>query len=73
MCNIVVLIGDSNVGKTAIVRRLVNDMPPSMNSAPTIGVEFAKLTVWDRALNVAVQVHIWDTAGQEKFRSLTSQ
>ena len=70
---VVVLVGDSNVGKTALVNRLVNDEPPREGQSPTIGVEFAKLCVWDRVLNVAVQLHIWDTAGQEKFRSLTSQ
>lgn len=70
---IVVLIGDTNVGKTALVKRLVHDITPVKESCPTIGVEFAKLPIWDRIKNVAVQVHVWDTAGQEKFRSLTSQ
>ena len=51
---LVVLIGDSNVGKTALVNRLVNDRPPLGVKCPTIGVEFAKLAVWDRIQNVAV-------------------
>jgi small GTP-binding protein len=62
-----ILIGDSGVGKTALLRRLVDDtFNPDTQS--TIGVEFDSTN-----LDVdghAVKLQIWDTAGQERFRSI---
>ena len=57
----IVIIGDSGVGKTNLLSRFVDDAF-SMDSKPTIGVEFATKT-----LNVdskVVKNQIWDTAGQ---------
>jgi small GTP-binding protein len=67
---LVVLIGASNVGKTALVYRYVLDeLPPNFTS--TIGVEFTKRIVFDKASGQKIQLHIWDTAGQERFKSIT--
>ncbi|OHS96295.1 Ras-related protein Rab-6.1 [Tritrichomonas foetus] len=63
----VVLIGDPMVGKTAILTRLIkNYFTESYMS--TIGSGFGSwdATVSDRLINL----QIWDTAGQEKYRSL---
>ena len=64
----VVLVGDSQVGKTCIISRLVNDVFKTNNPA-TIGAAFQTFTVSTATGTVALQ--IWDTAGQEKYRSLT--
>ena len=65
----IVLIGDSSVGKTNILSRYIsNKYDP--NSQSTIGVELStKNYIFD---NNEVKVQIWDTAGQEKYRSITS-
>ena len=63
----VVTIGEESVGKTSITNRLVGD-----NFNPyepgTIGANYQQYT---EIVNEAkVDVQIWDTAGQEKFKSL---
>ncbi|OHT02963.1 Ras-related protein RABA1c [Tritrichomonas foetus] len=69
----VILIGDSGVGKSNLLLRWAkNEFMP--DSAPTIGVEFATRTIRVErgGREKVVKVQIWDTAGQEKFRSVTS-
>jgi len=65
----VVLVGDSGVGKSNLLTRFTrNDF--TMDSKATIGVEFST-----RALSVEdknIKAQVWDTAGQEKFRAITS-
>ena len=65
----IVIIGDTYVGKTNILSRYIsNEFDPNSNS--TIGVELTTKTYnFD---NNDVKVQIWDTAGQEKYRSITS-
>lgn len=65
----VLLVGDSGVGKTNIVTKYIKN-EFNENSKATVGVEFCfkKLTLDDKKVNV----QIWDTAGQEKFRSITA-
>ena len=64
----VVLLGSTFVGKTAIVERLINDDFTGDNET-TIGVEFRTFPV--QVGDVEVKLNIWDTAGQEKFRSVS--
>ncbi|RKP28114.1 P-loop containing nucleoside triphosphate hydrolase protein, partial [Syncephalis pseudoplumigaleata] len=65
------LIGNTNVGKSSILLRFTDDafLPPEEVSA-TIGVDFKVKVVEyeDRKYKLT----IWDTAGQERFRTLTS-
>ena len=65
----VLLVGDSGVGKASILLRFIDDtFDEDINN--TIGVDCKA-----RPVDVdgqPVQLTIWDTAGQEKFRSLTS-
>ncbi|KAH0795378.1 Ras-related protein Rab-5B [Histomonas meleagridis] len=65
----VVLCGSSSVGKTTILQRILNKDVHSIPSE-TMGVGFA--TVIYRVENTDVALNIWDTAGQEQFRSLVS-
>jgi small GTP-binding protein len=64
----IVLIGDTEVGKTSIVSRLVKGRFED-NCEATIGAALQNYIVQRQSGNVSLQ--IWDTAGQEKFRSLT--
>ncbi|KAK8857912.1 hypothetical protein M9Y10_013011 [Tritrichomonas musculus] len=64
----VVLVGDTKVGKSCILSRFVQgtfdrDIPA------TIGAAFFTKVLTTSSGNVRLQ--LWDTAGQEKFRSLT--
>ncbi|EGR31367.1 hypothetical protein IMG5_111720 [Ichthyophthirius multifiliis] len=65
----IVIIGDSGVGKTNILSRFTKD-EFSIESKPTIGVEFATKTVLND--NKLIKAQIWDTAGQEKYRAITN-
>ena len=56
-----VLIGDSNVGKTAILLRYTNSAYPK-DFINTIGVDFKLKTIEVRGKRIKLQ--IWDTAGQ---------
>eukprot|EP00042_Codosiga_hollandica_P048994 m.560130 g.560130 ORF g.560130 m.560130 type:complete len:206 (-) comp57785_c0_seq17:216-833(-) len=65
----VVLIGDSGVGKSSLLFRLVSgDFGDAYRA--TIGVDFKIRTINSDGALVTLQ--IWDTAGQERFRSLVS-
>ena len=69
----VIIIGDSNVGKTSILFRYVYGQFDDM-SLPTLGAGFkTKDITWtdSRDVEQSVRVQIWDTAGQEKFDALT--
>ncbi|XP_023348520.1 ras-related protein Rab-13 isoform X1 [Eurytemora carolleeae] len=62
----IVLLGDTEVGKTSMISRFVDDEFSSL-SHPTIGVDFKlKILEIDGYL---VKVQIWDTAGLEKYAS----
>lgn len=63
----VVLVGNSGVGKTNIMTRIIrNEFYPNIKS--TIGVEFASKTI--TIDEKVVRVQLWDTAGQERYHAL---
>ena len=65
----IVLIGESGVGKTSIINRYISDtFSPVLTATP--GASFATKTVFLKEYNQSIKFEIWDTAGQEKFRSL---
>ena len=61
------LIGDSNVGKTSLLTRFV-DNSYNENYNNTIGVDFRVISL--KYKDIIAKVHIWDTAGQERFKSI---
>ena len=65
----VILIGDSDVGKTSLITRYIKGNLPK-TKGPTIGVEFATKII-PLPSGVTVKAQIWDTAGQEKYRAMT--
>ena len=67
----VVLLGESGVGKTSIISRFINDTFEE-GLVTTTGASYAgKDMVFKDYKNQVVKFEIWDTAGQEKYRSLT--
>ena len=64
----IVILGNSNVGKTCVVNRFANDVFLE-SSQPTIGANFVTKKI-DMG-NCYYKFEVWDTAGQEKYRSLT--
>ncbi|EAR82677.1 Rab-family small GTPase (macronuclear) [Tetrahymena thermophila SB210] len=64
----IILVGDSSVGKTCIFSKYIKNQYPK-NVEPTLGQEFKTkpITLPDGKL---VKANLWDTAGQEKYRSL---
>jgi len=65
----ILLIGDSGVGKSSLLMRFF-DSTFAENASATIGVDCKIRTIDINGKTIKVQV--WDTAGQEKFRALTS-
>jgi small GTP-binding protein len=65
----VLVIGDSGCGKSALIMRYC-DNEYTETYFNTIGVDFK--TKIKEINNVRIKINIWDTAGQEKFRSLVS-
>jgi len=63
------LIGPSNVGKSAIMLRYVDDVFCE-SYISTIGVDFKIKTI--EVAGKIIKLQIWDTAGQERFRSITT-
>jgi small GTP-binding protein len=63
----VVLIGEPGVGKTSLVQRLLRG-EATENYQATVGAVFHKRDV--QVDGRTVSLHIWDTAGQEKYRAL---
>ena len=67
----IALIGDSGVGKTSLVNRLVGK-PFDNNNISTIGIGHDRL-LFERNKqlpNSIIELYFWDTAGQERYRSL---
>ena len=62
------IIGDSNVGKTSMLLNYTDHYFPESHLA-TIGVEYKVKELTTDQYNISLQ--IWDTAGQERFRSIT--
>ena len=64
----IILVGESGVGKTSLIRRYTNNIFNS-NHLETIGIEFYNRE--EKINNKIIQIKFWDTAGQEIFHSLT--
>lgn len=67
-CFKIILLGDSNCGKTSFTNSLVSDKVLDYNH-PTIGVEFVS-QILNLKNNTNVKIMVWDTAGQERYRTI---
>jgi small GTP-binding protein len=62
-----IIIGDTGVGKTTLMRKLT-EKQFFYNNTPTIGVDF--FTVKTKINNTDIKINIWDTAGHERYKTL---
>ena len=65
----VVLVGNSGVGKSKLLARFTKDEFVQDTKA-TIGIEFAHKDI--HIQNQLIRAQIWDTGGQERYRSITA-
>ncbi len=65
----VVIVGDSGVGKTNLIKRFVTNSF-NQNSKATVGVEFLSKSY--RINDQVFKIEMWDTAGQERYKSITA-
>ncbi|XP_069676521.1 ras-related protein Rab-8B-like [Periplaneta americana] len=65
----VLVLGDSNVGKTCIVHRYCDERYYDTYIS-TIGIDFKQKII--NLDGTPIKLQIWDTAGQERFRTLTT-
>ncbi|XP_023205571.1 ras and EF-hand domain-containing protein-like isoform X2 [Xiphophorus maculatus] len=66
----VVLVGNSSVGKTSLLRSFCEGRFHPSTTA-TVGIDYSVKTLTLDNMQIAMQ--LWDTAGQERFRSMTKQ
>ena len=65
------MCGNSGVGKTSIISKYINGTLPDKVVVPTISVELCTKIITLRN-GTQMKAQIWDTAGQEKYQSLSS-
>ena len=63
----IILLGDTSVGKTSLLLKFTDNTFSEISIA-TIGVEFKEKTISYNNRNIILQ--IWDTSGQERYRSI---
>ena len=66
----VVLIGETAVGKSSIINRFIKNQFYN-NFTPTMSGTCVTKEIFYEQYNKILKYEIWDTAGQEKYRSLT--
>eukprot|EP00347_Sterkiella_histriomuscorum_P018721 403344431 len=64
----IIIIGDSGIGKSCVLKRLVDNEFKEDHDV-TVGVEFGSFLI--KIEDKVLKLQIWDTAGQESFRSIT--
>jgi Ras-related protein Rab-2A len=63
-----IIIGDSSVGKSCILLRFTEGRYKTEHE-PSLGVEFGSKNI--QVGDQVIKIQIWDTAGQESFKSIT--
>ncbi len=69
----VVLLGDSSVGKTAIIKRYTQDEFDEY-TVPSFAAQYTSKNVTTQAADgtpKSLRLNIYDTAGQERYRAMT--
>ena len=67
LCFKIIIIGDSSVGKSCLALKAIKGTFESLYT-PTVGFEF--LTFFVKIENSNIKLQIWDTCGQEVYRSI---
>jgi len=67
----IIIIGESGVGKTCIIKRFVYDEHNS-NEFPTSSLSFAtkNINVSENGVEEEIKLEVWDTVGQEKYKAM---
>ncbi len=65
----IIIVGDAGVGKSCLLRRFA-DQSFTDNYINTIGVDFKVRTL--EMFGKSVKLNIWDSAGQERFRTIVN-
>lgn len=66
----IVLLGETGVGKTCLISRYVNNAFQE-GEISTMGASYAGKEIFFEEYSKTLKFEIWDTAGQEKYRSVT--
>ena len=67
----IIIVGDVSVGKTSIIGKYINN---SFNDNYKCTIQAEQQTkIIEEDNYTSIKLNIWDTAGQEKYRSLTRQ
>ena len=64
----IMLIGDASVGKSSILYKMLNK---EQKEKPTIGFDLLNLNI--KVDEKICKIEIWDTCGQENYRSLMTK
>ena len=64
----IILLGDSSVGKSSLIQRLIKNEFSELPATVAIEYHTYKISI----NNFSIRMQIWDTAGQEKFNSIVS-
>eukprot|EP00026_Physarum_polycephalum_P012291 Phypoly_transcript_12585.p1 GENE.Phypoly_transcript_12585~~Phypoly_transcript_12585.p1 ORF type:complete len:149 (+),score=17.15 Phypoly_transcript_12585:183-629(+) len=65
----IILIGDANVGKSSLLGRFCDNVFKETGAGFTTVDYKSKMTTVNKKL---LKLHVWDTAGMERFRTITS-
>jgi len=63
----IIIIGDAGVGKSSLTNKAIKNIF-DVTYSPTIGLEYSTMNI--RIKDKKIKLQIWDTCGQEKFRSM---
>lgn len=68
-----ITLGDSGVGKTSIIKRYAYNIFDE-NSLTTVGLNyvFKDVTIKTQKKNIKIKLRLVDTAGQEKYKAITT-
>ena len=64
-----VLLGESGTGKSSLIERFINNTFRKDTPSTLIGSFSSKVVYYEKE-NIKIRYDIWDTAGQEKYRSI---
>ena len=67
----VTIIGESGVGKTCLLSRFINDKYDDDILSNLCALYTSKELEYEDLGKIKIQLDIWDTAGEEKFRSIS--
>ena len=68
----IIFLGSAYVGKTSIIKRIVNNQFDESYQI-TLGFDFVKKQYINKPKNLEINFHFWDTGGLESFDSLTTK